>query len=123
MHLASPAAVDIGHHPVDRVIEHHRLAVRLLDEQAQTGDGGDQDVHLRDVRKPGLIGGSDHRRPAAVHLGGAGQARKPQGLLHPAQVFRHRRLLVPHRQADIETVIRPEARAPLAGEKPVHHLR
>ena len=109
----------VGHHPVLRVIEHHCLTVGLLDEEAQTRPGSDENVRLG--RLPwGLRG------PAGDHgswpcTWEALASVQTQGLLNPAPVCLDVPGQVPHGPADVKAGVGPAAHPALPGENPMDY--
>ena len=116
--------MDVGQHPAARVVNDHRLAVRLFDQQPHPELAGKQYIgglQLGVGPRPGLSG--NHDLPPPVLLSGAGQDPEPQRLPHPAAIHGYGPPMIPHFEADVKTVIRPEAHSAPAGEEAMAQFR
>jgi len=105
VYAAAPAAVDIGRHLPLRIKEHDRLAVRLLDQQANPGNIGDKGVavgnfHIR------FRFFRDHLYLAAMYLPAGNKNVKPKALPDPFPVFFDPPGIIIHPVTDIEGSIR-----------------
>ncbi len=61
-HIAPPAAMQVGHGPMLRIVENNRLAIGLLDQQSLPGQVGQQDVPGFCFRRPRRIPFLSHWR-------------------------------------------------------------
>ncbi len=115
VYAAAPAAVDIGRHLPLRIKEHDRLAVRLLDQQANPGNIGDKGVaagnfHIR------FRFFRDHLYLAAMYLLAGNKNVKPKALPDPFPVFFDPPGIIIHPVTDIERSIRGRANSAMAVE-------